>query len=410
MRKSLALRETRAKAVADARVIFRKAEEDGDRPLNSDEEAAYDKIDVEIRSLDTQIERHETQETREKGLLKSADTDPPPRKNPDEPAPEFRDAGPVGTPEYRSSYNCYLRRSSAQVAPEDWKVLREARAMQIGTDSEGGYLVPDVMHKQIVMKLAEENIARTLANVIPSTTGNTEIAAESSRGAAAWTAEEAGYNESDDAFAQVLLGAHKATRIIKVSEELVTDSVFPIEAYLSASFARSFGDLEETAFFVGDGSGKPTGIVPSSGLGKTAAGAAAITSDELIDLYHSLGPAYRKRATFTAADLTISAIRKLKDSGTPGQYLWEPGLKAGEPSTLLGRPIYGVADMPAMTTGLKSVLIADWSYYWIADRASRSFKRLDELFAANGQIGFAAMQRVDGKLTIAEAAKHLIQA
>ena len=68
MRKSLALRETRAKAVADARVIFKKAEDDNDRPLNSDEEEAYDKIDAEIRSLDTQIERHETQENREKGL------------------------------------------------------------------------------------------------------------------------------------------------------------------------------------------------------------------------------------------------------------------------------------------------------------------------------------------------------
>lgn len=408
---AIELREKRARSVEAAREIFRKAELDGDRDMSAEEETQYDKIDKEIRSFDTKIDRIELLEKREKSLTEPAGDDPP-RNTPDkkEDAAEFRDAGPRGKKEYRSAYNTYLRGGQTALSSDHVKAFREVRALQIGDNAEGGYLVPDEMNRQLVAKLEEENIARTLATVIPSSTGNMEIAAENTRGAAAWTAEEAAYNEDDDAFAQVLLGAHKATRIIKVSEELLSDSVFPIEGYLANSFARSFGDLEETAFFVGDGSGKPTGCLISSGLGQTAAGVAAITGDEMIDLYHSLGPSYRKRGTFTAADLTISALRKLKDSGTPGQYLWEPGLKAGEPSTFLGRPIHGVADMPAMTTGLKSVLFADWSFYWIADRSGRTFKRLNELYAANGQIGFAAMQRVDGKLTIAEAAKHLIQA
>ncbi|GAG00647.1 unnamed protein product, partial [marine sediment metagenome] len=208
--------------------------------------------------------------------------------------------------------------------------------------------------------------------------------------------------------AQVTFGAHKATRIIKVSDELVGDSQFPIEAYLAGSFGKSFGALEETAFTVGTGSSQPTGIVDGSGLGVSAAGATAITADELIDLYHSLGQAYRKRASFMTADLTVKAVRQLKDGN--GNYLWQMGLQAGQPDTLLGRPLLTSGDMPAMTSALKSFLFADFSYYWIADRAGRTFKRLDELYAASGQIGFAAAQRVDGKLTLAAAAKHLLQA
>ena len=139
----------------------------------------------------------------------------------------------------------------------------------------------------------------------------------------------------------------------------------------------------------------------------TAASATAVTADELMDLYYSLKSPYRKKSMWVLNDSTIKAIRKLKDNN--GQYLWQPSLTAGTPDMILGRPIKTSAYMPAMAAGAKTIAFGDFSYYWIADRQGRSFKRLNELFAATGQVGFLASQRVDGKMILAEAVKVLEQ-
>ncbi len=141
--------------------------------------------------------------------------------------------------------------------------------------------------------------------------------------------------------------------------------------------------------------------------GVTAASATAVTADELMDLYYSLKSPYRKKSVWVLNDSTIKAIRKLKDNN--GQYLWQPSLTAGAPDMILGRPIKTSAYMPAMAAGAKTIAFGDFSYYWIADRQGRSFKRLNELFAATGQVGFLASQRVDGKMILAEAVKVLEQ-
>ena len=197
---------------------------------------------------------------------------------------------------------------------------------------------------------------------------------------------------------------------IKVSEELLNDSVFDLESYIAREFARRIGTKEEEAFFTGDGTGKPLGILAASGgaeTGVTAASATAVTADELMDLFYSLKSPYRKNAVWILNDSTIKAIRKLKDNN--GQYLWQPSLVAGTPDTILGRPVKTSAYMPAIAAGAKTIAFGDFSYYWIADRQGRSFKRLNELYAANGQVGFLGAQRVDGKMILPEAVKVLVQ-
>ena len=198
--------------------------------------------------------------------------------------------------------------------------------------------------------------------------------------------------------------------MIKVSEELLNDSVFDLQSYISREFARRIGAKEEEAFFAGDGKGKPLGVLAAAGgaeTGVTAASATAVTADELMDLYYALKAPYRKKSVWVLNDSTVKAVRKLKDSN--GQYLWQPSLTAGTPDTILGRPVRTSAYMPAMAAGAKTVAFGDFSYYWIADRQGRSFKRLNELYAASGQVGFLASQRVDGKLVLAEAVKVLAQ-
>ena len=283
-------------------------------------------------------------------------------------------------------------------------------ALQIGTDSEGGYLVPDEFEKQLIQGLEEQNLFRTLASVVNTGSGDRKIPVVATKGTASWIEEEAAYPESDDSFAQVTIGAHKLATMLKVSEELLNDSVFGVESYIASEFARRIGAKEEEAFFTGDGVGKPVGVLAETGgaqLGVTAASATALTADEIMDLFYALKSPYRKKAVFLMNDLTVKALRKLKDAS--GQYLWQPSLTAGTPDTLLNRPVYTSGYVPTVAAGVRTVAFGDFSYYWVADRQGRSFKRLNELFAATGQVGFIASQRVDGKLILPEAVKVLQQ-
>ncbi len=124
-----------------------------------------------------------------------------------------------------------------------------------------------------------------------------------------------------------------------------------------------------------------------------------------MDLFYSLRAPYRRNAVFLMNDSTIKAIRKLKNLS--GDYLWQPSVQTGEPDRLLGRPIYTSTFMPEIESGAKVIAFGDMSYYWIADRTARTFKRLDELYAPTGQVGFLGAERVDGKLILPEAIKIL---
>ena len=289
-------------------------------------------------------------------------------------------------------------------------------ALQIGTDSEGGYLVPDEYERTLVQGLEEENVLRSLCTVIQTSSGDRKIPIVASHGTASWVDEEGTIPESDDAFGQISIGAHKVATMIKVSDELLSDSFFDIEGYISEEFGRAFGEAEEDAFINGavqtgqTAIDRPTGLfIPSAAggapSGVTAASATAITADELISLVYSLKAPYRSKAKFLMNDATVAAIRKLKDLN--GVYVWQPALTAGEPDRLLGYPLYTSPKVPTMAAGARAIAFGDFSCYWIADRAGRTIKRLNELYATNGQVGFTCTERVDGKLILSEGIKIL---
>ena len=384
----------RGQCVERMRGILNVAEKEG-RDLNEGERTEYEAKEARQAEIASIVNRKKSLD----GL--SAELDQPVNavaglRPSNEKSGNFRNSA-----EYVEGFDAYARRGKSAL---DNRFLN---ALQVGTNSEGGYIVPQEFETKLTMALQDINEVRQWCNVI-NTASPHNIPTEASLGSAAWTAEEAAYTDSDAAFGQVVLGAHKAATICKVSEELLMDAFFSVESYLATNFGKRFGILEEAAFVNGDGSGKPTGIVPGSSLGKTAAGAAAITTDELIDLYHSLSRPYRKGAVWMMADSTAKMIRKLKDS--TNQYLWQPGLVADRPDTLFGRPVLISDAMPAATTGLKSVVFGDLSYYTIADRSGVAVQRLNELYAANGQVGFRAYKRTEGKVTFSAAIKHLIQA
>jgi HK97 family phage major capsid protein len=271
--------------------------------------------------------------------------------------------------------------------------------------------VPDEFRNELIMALNEQNIIRGLATTFTTQSGVMTIPVNSAHGSASWKAEEAAYATSDETFAEVTLNAYKGTALIKLTEELLNDSAFPMESFVAQEFGRRLGKLEEEAFVNGDGSSKPTGIVGGATVGKTAAATNAITADELADLYHALGRAYRSKATWVMGDSTVKLIRKLKTGvSSDNTYLWQAGLKDGEPDRLFGRPVVVSEFMPAATTGLKPVIFGDISYYYIGDRQAMSMQRLTELYAANGHVGFRQFKRTDGKLSLAVAVQSLVMA
>lgn len=384
----------RGQVVAQMQAVLNVAESEN-RDLSGEESAKYDAMDADQAALKIRAERMQNAAKIEAELGQRQST--PHRATLQN---ESRLEG-LKSASYKDGFNAYVRTGKAGLSHD---ILN---ALQIGTDSEGGYVVPTEFDTNLVESLQDINEIRSLVNVI-STGSDRNIPTESSLGTATWTAEEATIAESAPAFGQVVMGSHKLVALVKVSEELLEDAFFDIFAYLGRNFGKRFGIAEESAFVNGDGSGKPTGIVVGSGLGVTAAGVAAITADELIDLYHSLGRPYRGNATFMMNDATVKMIRKLKDSN--GVALWQPGLQAGQPDMLLGRPLVTSSAMPVATTGLKSVVFGDLSCYTVVDRTGSVMQRLNELYAVTGQVGFRMRKRTEGKVTDAAGIKHLIQA
>ena len=179
-------------------------------------------------------------------------------------------------------------RASSEYKAAFWKTMKNKssfevqNALQVGTDSEGGYLVPDEFERTLVEALQEENLFRQLATIITTSSGDRKIPVVASKGSASWVDEEGVIPESDDAFGQVVIGAYKLATMIKISEELLNDSIFNLEQYIAREFARRIGAKEEEAFFVGNGTGKPTGIFNATGgaaLGVTAASSTASSGE-----------------------------------------------------------------------------------------------------------------------------------
>ena len=391
------MREKRVKLWETAKA-FVESRQDANGLLSAEDSATCDKMEADVVEMGKTIERMERQEALDLELDRPtarAITDKP--NTPDgKPAPKKATA----TDEYKNAFWRVMRDKA--VHPDVYNVLR------IGEDEHGGYLVPDEYQRTLIEALQEQNIFRQLAHVISTSSGDRKIPVAVSKGTAAWIDENAAYPESDDSFGQISISAYKLATMIKVSDELLHDSVFDVPSYIAREFARRIGAAEEEAFFVGDGVGKPTGILSATGgaeTGITAASATAITFDEVMDLYYSLRSPYRKSSVFIMNDSTVKALRKLKNGN--GDYIWQPSVTAGTPDTILNRPVYTSSFVPTLAAGAKPILFGDLHYYWIADREGRRFQRLNELYAPNGQVGFLSSERVDGKLILPEAVKCL---
>ena len=393
MNQILKLREERANTWEMAKA-FLESHRDKDGMVSAEDSAVCDRMEEKVVALGKEIERLERQRNIDDEMNKTIDTAL--KGNPG--------AGLIKPDEKKGRASDAYTKAFWQAFRGKGNIQEVKDTLTIGSDPEGGYLVPDEYEHTLVVALQEENFFRGLAHTIRTSSGDHTIPVVASHGEAAWMEEGSAYPESDDTFSQVNLGAHKLGTAIRVSEELMNDSVFDLESYITQEFARRIGTKEEEAFLVGDGNHKPLGVFQGAEVGVTAA-KTAITFDDMMDLYHSLRTPYRRNASWILNDSTVKAIRKLKDNN--GNYIWQPSVQVGQPDRILSLPYRTSSFVPELAAGNKVIALGDYSYYWIADRQGRKFKRLSELYAANGQIGFLASERVDGRLILPETVKVL---
>ena len=316
------------------------------------------------------------------------------------------------TDEYRNAWGSYIR-SGEYTNPMEIRAISEA--------SGGTVLPPLEFHNAITTKLKTMTAIRQIAKVISIGSYAREFAVESTTGSAAWAAEAASFTESGSTFAKVTLTPAKLTGLLKVSNELVDDAPargagFSIEAILTEQFARMFAQAEETAFCATSSvSSGPQNPLLSSGAGistgKTTAANNTITAAEVIDWVYSLARQYRTNASILVHDATLGKLRQLGALAGTVNYFWQNSGALGEPDRLMGIPVYASAAMPTMATGAKIGVIGDFGNYSVlAERGTYSMRVLKELYAANGQTGYIASNRVDFAVTLPSAFSVLANA
>lgn len=381
MNKISELKQKKVALLAEARAILDKAEKE-ERSTTSEENQEYDRLSAEMDSLEATIRIETDLAERQRSIAQAQDVENTSQTDEQE--------------EYRSALNAYFRKGERGLTEQ------EKRALVVGTDSAGGYLVPTSFRATLLEALEEPSAIRANATVL-TTSGGGEILIPkvTSYGAAQWVAEGSDKPIVDDVFDQVSLKAHKAAVIVKVSTELLEDAGFNLENYLAVELGRKIGRLEGAAYATGaaNSTTTPKGIVNVATEGVVTASASAPTADELISLVYSVSRPYRQNARFLMNDAMVAIVRKLKANN---EYIWAETantINGGEPARLLGYPVEIEPNMDGTPADGDFVMVfGDLKGYFIRDVDGIRIQRLNELYAVSNHVGFLAEHRTDGDL------------
>jgi HK97 family phage major capsid protein len=416
--------EERGQLVTEARDLLGQAEKETDTTKAAELEQRHDQVMGKVDALDKKIAREERTAAAE-----TAEEERRSRNRPRGRDVEHRgqDGGEGNEPtaeqqqtEYRDAFFAMLREGGdvSAVTPEQRDLLRrgyvENRTQTAGTNAAGGYTVPTTLANKIVevMKDWGPMYDPGITDEMVTSSGNPfDIPTNDDTGKSSAALAEAADLTDDDSgdlvFGEVSLAAFVyATPWLKISFELLQDSIFNMESFVARKLGERLGRGANLKLTVGSGTNEPRGIVIASALGKTAASATAIVADELIDLQHSVNAAYRRspQCRWMFADTTLASVRKLKDG--QGNYLWQMGdVRVGAPDLILGKPYSVNDDTPAIATGTRPVIFGDMSRYTVRKVGSPLIGTVRERFWP--KVGMAGLIRYDGDLLDAAAVKHL---
>ena len=429
--------EQRATLLKQARTLIDAADAEK-RSLNAEEQANwdramtdFDRLDAEISGEEKQIEQRSKLAAAEERMHASRGrrteaTQPGAEHRGGEAAGEFRDRfGHLpraefaaletrNSPEYRGAFGRYLF-SGARSA-----LLQEAeyRDMQAGADAYGGYLLAPIEYvdKLIIFK---NNLVflRELATkeVVTEAQGLGAPSLDTDVSAPVWTSEIAtGNADTATRIGKRELFPHPLAKQIKLSRKLLRVNVVKAQDLVMQRLAYQYAITEENSFLNGTGAEQPLGVFTASPMGidisrdLQTGTAGAINADDLIEVYYSLPQQYLNSDAlrWIMHRTVVKTVRKLKDA--EGQYIWSVALGVGRPSTLLGVEVCQSEYAPSViASGNYAAVFGDFSFYWIADALSMTVQRLEELYAAQNQVGFIGRQETDGMPVLAAAFSRL---
>lgn len=393
--KVLEMRAKRMGLVNEARAVLDAAEAEK-RELSAEERQKYDKIVDDARTLKEKAERDERQLAME-SELRGLEGSPAATSPKGQESAEERNI---------KAFRSYLINGT---------MTTELRSLVNDTDAKGGYLhAPEQYMAELLKGIDNSVFVRQFARILPVTTSDSlgvpTLATDLSD--TAWSSEIAAVPEDTSmSFGKRELKPELLSKLVKVSMKLLRTSAIPIENLILERLSYKFSVAQENAYMNGTGTAQPLGVFTASNNGIPAsrdisAGntATAITADGLLNAKYALKQQYRSRASVRWClhrDI-VADIAKLKDNN--GQYIWRPGIEMGQPDRLLNIPIDESEYAPSVkTTGLYVGILADWSYYWIAELHGLEIQRLNELYAGTSQVGFIGRQYVDGAPVLAEA-------
>ena len=298
------------------------------------------------------------------------------------------------------AFDKWLRKDKQGLEPE------EIKALTVSDDTQAGFLAPPEYVNELIKTLTEISPMRTIARVRQTSQKSVQMPSRTATFSAAWVAEQGTRSETTGYTTQLEeIPTHEQYALVDISNQMLEDSVFNLEAEMQEEFSTQFAKNEGNAFISGDSVGKPEGVLTNSSVGTTNSGSGtALTGDGLIDLVHAVKTPYGANGTFIFNRTTLAAIRGLKD--TAGQYVFQAGmmLTAGVPNAILGYPYVEMPDMPDVAGSAKPVAFGDFARgYMIVDRVSLSVMRDPFTQATSGNVRYVARSRVGGQVVLAEA-------
>ena len=404
------LREQFANIATEARNKLSEIDDNTTEERAVEIEKEFDKMMADADKLEARIAREEKADA-----LAAKLAEPDTSKIPTPEGRQVEAVDPGLTMDYRQAFFEYVNQGESNLDAETRSILK--RAQVTGTDTAGGFTVPTEMATFIEQSMAATGPMYTsnLFSVIQSTDGrqldiptidDTSVTAE---------AHTEGSDPTNDGGKDAVFGSKSVgafafnSEFIRWSIELNSDSILNMESLLGSLVGERLGKIANEKLTTGSGSSDVEGIVTNSAAGVTAASATAVTADEIIDLIHSVDPAYRSSTSSAIMmnDSTLAAVRKLKDGN--GNYLWQMGnYQAGVPQNILGYPVVVNQAMASIATGNKTMLFGDMSKFYVRKVGGPSIQVLTERFAPDrGILGFV---RFDGVLANTAAIKHLVQA
>ncbi|TXI04206.1 MAG: phage major capsid protein [Rhizobium sp.] len=437
------LREERNKLVKNSRNLLEKVEGEK-RDFNAEENAQWEQMNTEITNLGKRIDRFQKLEETEKAVNALVDHDLDGKGSEidgkkfgaDEPGmkqdeawnlvlnawcraerEDFRPTNKMKQASKQSKFN-FRNRKIALPLERDFNNLRRTimrnAVMSVGTAANGGYTIPVGFVAALEAAMLYFGPMLQVADVMRTLTGNPlhwPMSDDTGNTGVLLTEGTTVGSSVIATLSEAVFGAYKfSSKLVQVNAELMEDSEFDIASLVGGQLGERLGRVGNTYLTTGTGSSQPQGIVTGSTLGVTAADDVTITYDEIIDLEHSVGLAYRPRMAYMCNDKTVQSLRKLKDS--QGRYLWQTNANSGQPELLNNRPLHINPDMADMAASAKTVLAGDFSKFKVRMVGQMRARRLSERYADTDQEGFISFMRMDSKVLDAgtHPIKHLAQA